>query len=187
MPPLRERKDDICLLADFILSEFNKSVENFFSREIINWFEGYHWPGNVRELRNIIEFLIATVPNRKAYPGDLPPDMEHISVYEEEMDEDCSTESNAFPLNVSGMSLLEEDLIILKLLSDYGECGINLGRRKLTELVVRMGYFLTEDKIRSRLKILEKKNLIEISIGRKGSSITGEGKEVLKKLKQETS
>lgn len=179
MPPLRERKDDILFLADFILSEFDKSVENFFSSEIISWLENYSWPGNVRELKNIIEFLIATVPNRKSYLSDLPLDME-VNLMRKETNEDkFPIVNNLLPLNINGMSILEEDIIILKLLSDYGECGINLGRRKLRELVEKKGNFLSEDKIRSRLKVLEKKKLINISIGRKGSVITEQGRKLL--------
>jgi DNA-binding NtrC family response regulator len=58
LPPLRERKEDISLLARFLLKKyaerFNKPI-NSISEEAINVLINYPWPGNVRELENIIE------------------------------------------------------------------------------------------------------------------------------------
>jgi two-component system, NtrC family, response regulator AtoC len=58
IPPLRERGDDIVLLAKFYIEEFNKKFGKKvkgFSREAENVLKSYNWPGNVRELKNIIE------------------------------------------------------------------------------------------------------------------------------------
>ncbi len=58
VPPLRDRVDDIALLANTFLDEFNKkfgkSIKGFTS-DAIKLLERYSWPGNVRELRNAIE------------------------------------------------------------------------------------------------------------------------------------
>ena len=58
LPPLRERKEDIPLLADFFLKNFSKKMR----KEPMEWEEGakailqtYNWPGNIRELKNVIE------------------------------------------------------------------------------------------------------------------------------------
>ncbi len=52
LPPLRERKDDIELLANY----FSKKKGGFFiTRENIELLKSYNWPGNIRELQNIIE------------------------------------------------------------------------------------------------------------------------------------
>ncbi|OGQ34109.1 MAG: hypothetical protein A3F16_02310 [Deltaproteobacteria bacterium RIFCSPHIGHO2_12_FULL_43_9] len=50
IPPLRERKEDIPLLADFFLTELNGSISNDALRVLAN----YQWPGNVRELKNTL-------------------------------------------------------------------------------------------------------------------------------------
>jgi psp operon transcriptional activator len=59
VPPLRERKEDIMLLANYFASrmavELGWSEIPLFSPEAINSLEGYHWPGNVRELKNVVE------------------------------------------------------------------------------------------------------------------------------------
>ncbi|MCL4547316.1 MAG: sigma-54 dependent transcriptional regulator [Bacteroidetes bacterium] len=58
VPPLRERGNDILLLAQYFLQEFNKVFRKNFkglSDETKELFLKYDWPGNVRELRNVIE------------------------------------------------------------------------------------------------------------------------------------
>ncbi|HWP93227.1 MAG TPA: sigma-54 dependent transcriptional regulator [Thermodesulfobacteriota bacterium] len=61
LPPLRERKEDIPLLAVFFLkkyaNKFNKTIKSI-SEEAIGTLVNYSWPGNVRELENIIERAI---------------------------------------------------------------------------------------------------------------------------------
>lgn len=57
LPSLRERREDIPILANFFLNEanneFNKKITGF-SAETMKFFLIYHWPGNVRELRNLV-------------------------------------------------------------------------------------------------------------------------------------
>lgn len=57
IPPLRERKEDIAMFADFFLkktcAELNKKFEGF-DEEVMQLFLNYDWPGNLRELRNVI-------------------------------------------------------------------------------------------------------------------------------------
>ncbi|MGE0155853.1 MAG: sigma-54-dependent transcriptional regulator [Geobacter sp.] len=58
LPPLRERKEDIGLLAKYFLDSFSRSFGKDFqgiAPEALQLLEGYGWPGNVRELKNIIE------------------------------------------------------------------------------------------------------------------------------------
>ena len=60
LPPLRERKEDIPLLASYFLSLFTKSMHKNvkgFSTEALLLLKEYDWPGNVRELRNLVERL----------------------------------------------------------------------------------------------------------------------------------
>lgn len=57
IPPLRERKEDIILFANFFLkkvsAELNKQLEGF-EEEVLHLFLNYNWPGNLREFRNVI-------------------------------------------------------------------------------------------------------------------------------------
>ena len=57
-PPLRERLEDVPLLANYFLDKYAKGRRNHikgFTSEAINVMQSYHWPGNVRELQNTIE------------------------------------------------------------------------------------------------------------------------------------
>ena len=68
MPPLRERKGDIRLLARHYLKKFNEEIIDRditdIDEETAAFFETYDWPGNVRELRNTLEsaFYVAKGP-----------------------------------------------------------------------------------------------------------------------------
>lgn len=61
IPPLRERRDDIKILMDYILNKFcikfNKRIYGF-DEDVYSAFLKYEWPGNVRELENVIEYLV---------------------------------------------------------------------------------------------------------------------------------
>lgn len=59
LPPLRERKEDIPLLANHFASRMSFELQQqevpYFSEEAMEVLENYHWPGNVRELKNVVE------------------------------------------------------------------------------------------------------------------------------------
>ncbi len=75
LPPLRERKEDIPLLARHFLMKFsketNKHVENI-SRDALDLMMIYDWPGNVRELKNAIERAVVICRGSQIRPQDLP-------------------------------------------------------------------------------------------------------------------
>jgi DNA-binding NtrC family response regulator len=76
VPPLRERREDIPLLAATFLHEFSqenaKEIEGFETRAKQALF-AYDWPGNVRELRNCIESAVVMASGRFIVMEDLPP------------------------------------------------------------------------------------------------------------------
>ncbi|MDR3765004.1 MAG: sigma-54 dependent transcriptional regulator [Acidobacteriota bacterium] len=61
LPPLRERLEDIPLLARYFLQRFAGEQPVLFSAEAIQKLSAHHWPGNIRELRNVVEraFVLA--------------------------------------------------------------------------------------------------------------------------------
>ena len=78
LPPLRERREDIPLLArHFLNTESTKAKisEKKISPETIHHLVAYTWPGNIRELENLIRYLMVTAQNDVIKPDDLP---EHI-------------------------------------------------------------------------------------------------------------
>jgi len=55
VPPLRERRDDIPLLAEHFLRKYNRDAAVSFAPDALTALSAYGWPGNVRELENVIE------------------------------------------------------------------------------------------------------------------------------------
>ena len=88
LPPLRERKDDIPLLAQHFINKFNPSCAREIigiSREAIALLKKYHWPGNVRELQNIIEQVLSLAENDVICPEDLPAHLKENIMFEVEV------------------------------------------------------------------------------------------------------
>ncbi len=76
MPPLRERKTDILLLADYFLEKYAKENQKDirrFSTPAIDMLVQYHWPGNVRELENCIERAVLLCEEGVIHSYHLPP------------------------------------------------------------------------------------------------------------------
>jgi len=76
MPPLRERKTDILLLADYFLEKYTKENQKDirrFSTPAIDMLVQYHWPGNVRELENCIERAVLLCEEGVIHSYHLPP------------------------------------------------------------------------------------------------------------------
>ena len=75
IPPLRERRDDIPLLAESFLTEIARKrgeAPKKLSSEAAEQLQEYSWPGNVRELENAIERAVILANNDTIHPGALP-------------------------------------------------------------------------------------------------------------------
>jgi len=79
LPPLRERKSDILLLAEHFLKKhcevYGKTIRRI-STTAINMMMAYHWPGNVRELENCIERAVLTATDEVIHGYTLPPSLQ---------------------------------------------------------------------------------------------------------------
>ncbi len=103
LPPLRERTDDIPLLADHFLNKFNKALNKNvkgFSQTTMELFRNYEWRGNVRELENVIERAVALSNSEIITPEYLPDILR-----------DSSRSSSAIPVNIPQEGLDLEGLI----------------------------------------------------------------------------
>ena len=79
MPPLRERKSDVLLLADHFLEKFAREHDKRIKRistTAIDMLASYHWPGNVRELENIIERAVLLCESGVIHGHHLPPTLQ---------------------------------------------------------------------------------------------------------------
>jgi len=104
--PLRDRKDDIPLLVDAFLKEFNFTLNkkiNVVSPEVWEVFQKYDWPGNVRELKNAVERAVNLCNDGVICINNLPM----------ELLEDCPAEAGNYAGNY------KEDLYGNKFIRNY--------------------------------------------------------------------
>jgi formate hydrogenlyase transcriptional activator len=117
VPPLRERKEDIGLLANHFLARFLTGMNRSsfqFEPEQIKQLEDYHWPGNIRELQNTVE-RYAITSNSGIFILDIPNSIN----YPETSDQDISQKN-------SRQILTESELIQLQIKnteSALNQCG----------------------------------------------------------------
>ena len=128
VPPLRDRKDDIPLMLNAFLDEFNrennKSITGFDSRSRSALYK-YDWPGNIRQLRNCVESAVVMCSGNEITLEDLPPTVRGAA------------ESNVIQVPV-GITMAEAEKIIIQqnLASNQGNKSktadiLGIGRKSL--------------------------------------------------------
>ncbi len=104
LPPLRDRRTDIILLADHFIEKYRGRHERSIIRlstPAIDLLMAYHWPGNVRELENAIERAVLLADGRVIHARLLPPSLQIAKI----------DEGRSGPLKVQ-LAVLEKELII---------------------------------------------------------------------------
>jgi len=104
VPPLRERKTDVLLLADHFLerlaADHRKRIRRI-STPAIDMLMAYHWPGNVRELQNVIEHAVLVCDGDVVHAHHLPPTLQMAD----------TSDATATQSLASALAALEKDLI----------------------------------------------------------------------------
>lgn len=127
IPPLRERKEDIPLLVDSFINEYNmkmgKNIKGV-SKDVMDLFMEYNWPGNVRELKHAIESAFNFTEGEIINEGELP---HHIKLQKDSLnsininnkfslnDAIKDYESKYIKLALEGSSTLNEAANLLKI------------------------------------------------------------------------
>ncbi|MBK7214195.1 MAG: sigma-54-dependent Fis family transcriptional regulator [Bacteroidales bacterium] len=78
LPPLRERRDDIPLIANHFITHYNSQFQknvSHLNEGVRAMFLEYNWPGNIRELRNVIERAVILETMTSLQPDNLPNEM----------------------------------------------------------------------------------------------------------------
>jgi len=114
VPPLRQRREDIPLLADFFLKQYaqkNRRLIKGFTPRATDLLMRYEWPGNVRELENIIERAVIMARGEMITPLEFPNDLQNLDEALKESRIDLTP----------GRSLKEvEKVLILRTLEETG-------------------------------------------------------------------
>ena len=142
VPPMRERREDILLLADFFLKQYaeknNRPIKGFTPRAV-DLLMRYDWPGNVRELENVVERAVIMAR------GDMITPLEFPDVLQ-----DLDEEAKASPLALTaGRSLKEvEKVMILRTLEETGgnrtHAAMSLGISRRTLQLKLKEYGITQ-------------------------------------------
>src|SRR5947199_3074510 len=79
VPPLRDRKSDMLLIADHFVEKFSREHGKIIKRistPAIDMLMAYHWPGNVRELENALERAVLVCDGQVIHAHHLPPSLQ---------------------------------------------------------------------------------------------------------------
>src|SRR6218665_706531 len=129
IPPLRERKSDLLLLADHFVAKYarehGKNIRRI-STPAIDMLVSYHWPGNVRELENIIERSVLVCDGNAIHGHHLPPPLQTAE----------ASESNTNTSLADAVQQFEKDLILDTLKSTRGNRAKAARLLRTTERIV---------------------------------------------------
>jgi Nif-specific regulatory protein len=130
VPPLRERKPDVLLLADHFVEKYarehGKSIRRI-STPCIDMLMSYHWPGNVRELENTIERAVVVCDGSVVHAHHLPPSLQTA---------EATGTGPARPL-LAALAAYEKDLILDALKTARGNRAKAARLLETTERIVR--------------------------------------------------
>lgn len=120
LPPLRERRTDITLLADHFLEKYNNAYDKTIKRistPAINMMMSYHWPGNARELENCIERAVLSTTNDVIQAHVLPASLQTAK----------ATRTEIIPPDGASLQTLvdsyEREVIVDTLKTQRGNCA----------------------------------------------------------------
>jgi len=96
LPPLRERREDIAVLAAHFLERMHieKGASHSFSEDAVRLMTQYDWPGNVRELENAIERACALSSGPVLHMADLPTQLQDFGAHRRQTDLTAATEAS---------------------------------------------------------------------------------------------
>ena len=111
IPPLRERRDDIPILAQYFIDMFSRDFKRRvagMSKEAEALLRGYTWPGNVRELRNLVERAVLLSEGDVLKPGDF----DSLRGAEPAAGDQAGAGQFALPAEGINLEELERDLVV---------------------------------------------------------------------------
>jgi DNA-binding NtrC family response regulator len=149
IPPLRERGDDVRMLAEHYLASFKERLRkniDSISEEALESFRNYDWPGNVRELRNVIERAMILEDGEEISAKYLPRTLSDDRGKHPGTSGDAALQANHFRLPPRGVLLEEVEMSLVR--QAIERSGGN--QTKAAELLG-----ISRDQLRYRLKKLE--------------------------------
>jgi two-component system response regulator AtoC len=149
IPPLRERGEDVQLLAEHYLASFKERLRkniDSISEEALETFRNYEWPGNVRELRNVIERAMILEDGDEISSKYLPRNLTEDAQLPAGSLADGAQQPTNFRLPAKGVSLEDVEMSLVRQAIERSDGN----QTKAAELLA-----ISRDQLRYRLKKLE--------------------------------
>jgi len=151
LPPLRERPEDIPILASYFTNRFARKGQPPFeiSPEAMAKLEGYAWPGNVRQLENAIERACVTARDNVLRPENLPPEISKREASKPSLQVDLA---RPLPEQLTELTMAFEKRYLRRALrktrGHVGKCAkiSGLSRRSVTDKITAYGIDKSEFK-----------------------------------------
>lgn len=117
LPPLRERKEDIPLLAASILERLHLESEDFhtIAQDALHLLVDYDWPGNVRELQHALERAFALSSGPVLHLGDLPTQLQNARIEREQSQPIAAAPEPPLTVEVRSIADMEKQAILTTL------------------------------------------------------------------------
>jgi transcriptional regulator with PAS, ATPase and Fis domain len=117
LPPLRQRKGDIPLLADFFLKKMagrhQREIKGF-KAETMARLEAYSWPGNVRELENIVERMVILTEDHQEY---IPVELLPMEIYPQNFEKITAPPPETASENIKNKKAFYEKMMLIEALT----------------------------------------------------------------------
>ncbi|MEZ0343984.1 MAG: sigma-54 dependent transcriptional regulator [Caldimicrobium sp.] len=158
IPPLRERKEDILLLANYFMEKFSLLYHKKFrgfTEKALKFLKTYPFPGNVRELKNMLERAVITCPEEYidviylTDPFNEGGSLERFSFYEEEIFPQNGTDFDSIESEIKPLDEMEREAILK---------ALRLTKGNKTRAAELLG--ITVRTLRNKLKEYEEKGLL---------------------------
>ena len=178
VPSLAERKEDIPILIDGFKKHFEREDLNF-SKEAMDAFTKYAWPGNVRELYNLISYCVC-LDQHYIDIDSLP-----IFFKGNQNSADATFRKGQLPDSeeivgkIEKHGFLSESIKILKVYQAGKQENVAYGRGRVRELLNKEGINMTDQQLRLRIDTLNQLGLLNVRVGRAGTTISEKGEQFL--------
>lgn len=175
LPPLKERKEDIPLIIKSFKNELG--VDFNITDEAMELIKNCKWEGNVREVRNFVEritYLNKTIISVE----DAVSCLEDNGYIESNLVSDFSNDSDKIIFNSfieKNKANLYKYYSILDVLKDTYRTDIKLGRRSISDCLLKNNIIISEQEVRTILRDLSMYEMVYVAKGRGGTSITNLG------------
>ena len=161
-PPLRERKEDILMLANHFLEKFSKVLAidvKKISQEAMDVLKRYHYPGNVRELENIIERTVALEPGSIILPESLPRHLLEVQQAPGQLDANKIEIDTTKGIDLEKLVAEFERTLLTKALQQAG--GIKKRAARLLNISFRSMRYRVDKYALSNLSVDDDEDMIE--------------------------